>query len=449
MSDTQNKTGFHIKPNEFAKRRQDLVAHIGTKGVALIPGARLQIRNNDVHFPFRQDSDFWYLTGFDEPEALLVLVPGREQGEVILFCRERNEERERWDGPRLGLDGACERFGFDDAFPITDAHEVVPGLLEGREKVYYNMGKQLTLDKTVVTWVNRLHQGQRRNGHPPEELASLTHTLHEQRLVKSAAELKAMRQSAQLAASAHRRLMRVCRPGMNESRLQAELIHEFQCNGSEASYLPIVGGGNNACVLHYIDNNQLLKDGDLVLVDAGCEVEKYASDITRTFPVNGRFNSHQQALYEVVLAAQLAAIEQARPGLAWNGIHDAAVRVITQGLIDLKLIQGDLDECIETEAFRQFFMHKTGHWLGLDVHDVGDYQVDSESRTLEAGMVLTVEPGIYIPADCDSVAEHWRGIGIRIEDDIALTRQGHEVLSDDVPKTVAEIEAVMKCSVAA
>lgn len=438
-----------IQASEFAKRRQDLAEMVGPNGVAIIPGASLQTRNSDVHFPFRQDSDFWYLTGFDEPDALLVLAPGREQGEAVLFCRDRDPERERWDGPRAGLEGAISRYGFDDAFPFSDADEVVPGLMEGREKVYCNLGKQLAFDQRVITWMNRLHQGHRKVAHPPEQLAALGHTLHEQRLIKSSAEIKAMRRSAQLAAAAHRRLMAVCRPGMTEAQLNAELLHEFHSQGSETSYLPIVGGGNNACILHYIDNNQALRDGDLVLVDAGCEVEKYASDITRTFPVNGRFSSPQQALYEVVLAAQIAAIEKAQAGQPWLAGHEAAVNVIAQGLIDLGLLQGDVSECIESGTYRQFFMHKTGHWLGLDVHDVGDYTVDGASRELEPGMVLTIEPGIYVPADCMDVDERWRGIGIRIEDDVAVTRAQADVLSADVPKTIQEIEALMTPSKAA
>lgn len=416
---------------------------LGPRGVALIPGAMLQTRNSDVHFPFRQDSDFWYLTGYDEPDALLVLVPGRPQGEAVLFCRDRDRERERWDGPRVGLERAITEYGFDDAFPIGDADEVVPGLLEGREKVYYNLGRQPAFDQRVIGWVQRLHQG-RRHSLPPEELVSLTHTLHEQRLLKSKSEIKAMHQAGRMAAAAHIQLMRQVRANMNEAELSASLLFDFHRQGSAPSYLPIVGAGDNACVLHYIANNQTMRDGDLVLVDAGCEWEYYASDITRCFPVNGRFSAAQQALYEVVLEAQAAAIAKAMPGHAWSELHEAAVAVICQGLLDLGLIQGDYQECLETGAYKRFFMHKTGHWLGLDVHDVGDYQVDGESRTLEAGMVLTVEPGIYVPADCTSVDERWRGIGIRIEDDVAITRQGQQILTEDAPKAIAEIEALMQ-----
>ncbi|GAB4201164.1 MAG: Xaa-Pro aminopeptidase [Wenzhouxiangellaceae bacterium] len=432
-----------ISAEQFSERRAEFMRMIGADGVALIPGGQLQTRNNDVHFPFRQDSDFWYLTGFDEPDALLVLAPGRQQGSTVLFCRDRDPERERWDGVRVGVEQARERYGFDDTFPIEVLDDVAPGLLEGYDRILYNLGRSAFYDNKVINWIQRLHGGQRKSRHPPEELVSLTHSLHELRLFKSKQEIKAMQQAAKISAAAHQRLMQICRPGMNEAELGATLHYEFMRQQCQASYLPIVGGGNNACILHYIDNNQPLRDGDLVLVDAGCEAHKYAADITRTFPVNGRFSAEQKALYEIVLEAQLAAIAEARPERSWIGMHDAATRVIAQGLLDLGLIKGSLEEVLEAKSYEPFFMHKTGHWLGLDVHDVGDYKVDDQWRQLEKDMVLTVEPGIYISADNHQVDERWRGIGIRIEDDVLVTRQQPKVLSSDAVKTVADIESLM------
>ncbi|MCK0537068.1 Xaa-Pro aminopeptidase [Alcanivorax quisquiliarum] len=433
-----------ISRQEFARRRRALMAEMEENSIAILPAAPERTRNRDVEHPYRQDSDFWYLSGFPEPEAVMALIPGREHGEFVLFCRERDRAMEIWNGYRAGPEGAVEKFGADDAFPINDIDEILPGLIEGRDRVYYDMGRDPEFDRQVMSWVNSIRARVRTGAHPPGEFLALTHVLHDLRLYKSAGELKVMRRAGEIAAAAHVRAMRAVRPGMFEYQLEAEYLHEFMQHGARSpAYPSIVGGGANGCILHYIDNSEKLRDGDLVLVDAGCEYHSYASDITRTFPVNGRFSREQQALYEVVLAAQYAAIEAVRPGNHWNAFHEASVQVLTQGLVDLGLLKGGVAELIETEAYRPFYMHRTGHWLGLDVHDVGDYKVDDQWRVLEPGMVLTVEPGLYVAPDDTSVDARWRGIGIRIEDDLAVTRDGHEILTGDVPKEVADIHALM------
>jgi Xaa-Pro aminopeptidase len=405
----------------------------------------VQYRNRDSAWPFRQDSDFHYLCGFGEPEAVLALIPGRKHGEFLLFCRERDAERELWDGTRAGPEGACAQFGADDAFPIGDIDDILPGLIEGRRRLYYALGRQPEFDTRVMGWINKIRAKVRAGAHPPGEFLDLDHLLHELRLIKSAEELRVMQRAAAISAAAHARIMQSCKPGMHEYALEAELLHEFLRNGARSpAYTSIVGGGANGCVLHYVGNSAPLRDRDLVLVDAGCEYEHYASDITRTFPVNGRFSREQRALYEVVLEAQLAAIRTVKPGHHWNQPHDATVRVVTEGLRDLGLLDGEVKELIETEAFRPFYMHRAGHWLGMDVHDVGDYKLGDEWRVLEPGMVLTVEPGIYVSPDNHAVAKKWRGIGIRIEDDVVVTRKGHQVLSADAPKLPDEIEKLMR-----
>jgi Xaa-Pro aminopeptidase len=418
--------------------------HMGG-GVAIIPTAPVQVRNRDVDYLFRPDSDFYYLTHFPEPEAVMVLVPERPQGEYILFCRERDPEKEIWDGYRAGIEGACDKYGADDAFPIDDIDEILPGLLENRDKVFCNIGRYPDFDKRLMGWVNDVRAKSRNGVHAPGEFVDLDHIVHEMRLFKRADEAKIMRRAAKISAQAHIRAMQVCKPGMYEYQIEAELLHEFRRNGSQyPAYPPIVGGGANGCILHYIENNAQLKNGDLLLIDAGCELDGYASDITRTFPVNGRFSDEQKAVYEVVLSAQHAAIEQVRPGNHWNDPHEAAVKALVDGLLELKLLKGKAEDIIEKQEYRKFYMHRTGHWLGMDVHDVGDYKVDGIWRLLEPGLVLTVEPGIYISAGEKGVDERWWNIGIRIEDDVLVTRDGNEVLSIDAPKSVDEIEALMK-----
>jgi len=430
--------------NEFKRRRRRLMRMMEPNSIAILPAAPERLRNRDVHYPYRQDSDFFYVTGFPEPEAVAVLIPGRKQAEYILFCRPRDEQREMWDGTRAGQEGAQERYGAEDSFPIQDLDEILPRMLEQCERVYYAMGCDLELDRRMSEWINGIRNKSRAGIHGPLEFIALDHYLHELRLFKSPAELRAMRRAARISSQAHVRTMSFCRPGLKEYQLQAEFEHE--CSGAGArhqAYPAIVGGGKNACVLHYIENSDELEDGDLVLIDAGCEYEHYASDITRTFPINGHFSDAQRQLYQIVLDAQLAAIKTVRPGAHWNDPHEAAVKVITKGLIKSGLLKGALGQLIKKEAYKKFFMHRTGHWLGMDVHDVGDYKVDGEWRMLEPGMVLTVEPGLYIPPGTRGVAKKWWGIGIRIEDDVLVTKDGHEVLTS-APKSVEDIEALMQ-----
>ena len=412
--------------------------------IAIIPAARAQVRSRDTHYPFRQDSDFHYLCGFNEPEAVLVLMPGRRHGQFVMFCRDRDPAVELWDGSRAGPEGACELYGADDAFPIGDIDDILPGLLEGRTRVYYSMGRSPDFDRQIMDWVNRIRSKAASGAAPPGEFTDLDHMLHDQRLVKSAAELRLMRKAGKITARAHRRAMRTCRPGLYEYQLEAELHHEFARAGARhAAYQSIVGAGENACTLHYVANASRLRDGDLVLIDAGCELDYYASDVTRTFPVNGRFSREQRSLYEVVLEAQAAAIARIAPGRHWNEAYDASTRVITEGLVELGILRGRPGSLVAKAAYRPFYMHKVGHWLGLDVHDVGDYRVGDQWRVLERGMVMTVEPGIYIAPDNAKVAAKWRGIGIRIEDNVVVTAEGAEVITGEVPKTVEGIEALM------
>lgn len=429
---------------EYKLRRKHLMQIMGEDTVAILPAALVRMRNRDAEYQYRQDSDFHYITGFDEPEAVAVLVPGREHGEYILFCRENDKKMETWNGPRAGQEGAIEQYAADDSFPIDDIDDILPGLLENKEKVYYTMGVHPDFDQRVIKWVNRLREQSRMGVHTPGEFVSLDHQLHDMRLFKSAAEIKVMRKAAKIAAKAHISAMQFCKPGVYEYQLEAELLHSFMQQGARfPAYSSIVGGGANGCILHYVENRDTLKEGDLVLIDAGAELECYASDVSRTFPVNGKYSKEQRALYEIVLAAQYAAIEQVKPGNHWNDPHEAAIKVITQGLIDVGILKGKLETQIEKGTYKDFYMHRTGHWLGMDVHDVGDYKVDEEWRVLEPGMVLTVEPGLYISDSHEKVAVKWHNIGIRIEDDVLVTKNGHEVLSKDAPKEPDEIETLM------
>ena len=420
------------------------MAMMEANSIAIIPSGRNQMRSRDTEFPFRQDSDFYYLSGFVEPDSVLVLIPGRSHGEFVVFCREREPAIELWHGNRAGPEGVCEQFAADDAFPIGDIDDILPGLIEGRDRVYYSMGRSADFDRQIMDWVNTIRSKEATGSVPPGEYTDLDHMLHDMRLIKSAAELRLMRKAGEISALAHVRAMRHCRPGMYEYELEAELHHEFLTGGARyPAYLSIVGSGSNACTLHYVDNADKMRDGDLVMIDAGCELQGYASDVSRTFPVNGRFSAPQRALYNLVLAAQHAAIEQIRAGQHWNQPHDASVRVITEGLVELGLLKGRVDTLIKKEAYREFYMHRVGHWLGLDVHDVGDYRVADEWRLLEPSMVMTVEPGIYVSPRNMKVAAKWRGIGIRIEDDVVITKDGCEILTSGVPKTVEEIEGLM------
>lgn len=412
--------------------------------MAIVPGSTLATRNSDVDYHFRQDSDFYYLTGFTEADSLFVLVPGREHGEAILFCRERDPEQERWHGKITGPERAMQLYGIDDAFPITDIEDILPGLIEGKSRLYYTMGAQPEFDRRVIGWVKKLSGNKQSGSMPPGEFVQLGQYLHELRLVKTAPEIEVMKHGAEITAQGHRRLMKTVSPGMKEYQLEAEFQHELTMSGARTTAYPsIVGGGNNACILHYISNDEALKAGDLVLVDAGGEYEYYASDVTRTFPVNGKFSKAQEQVYNIVLKAQLAAIDMVVPGNHWNQPHEAAVRIITEGLVELGLLDGEVETLIEEEAYKVFYMHRTGHWLGLDVHDVGEYKIGGEWRVFEPGMVTTIEPGIYISDDLPDVPARFRGIGIRIEDDVLVTASGHEVLTGAIPKTVAGIEQLM------
>jgi Xaa-Pro aminopeptidase len=434
-----------MKQTEFKKRRKQLMQRIGKGNIALLASSATKVRNRDVHYPFRQDSDFYYLTGFSEPDALAVFIPGREQGEYILFCREFDEAKALWEGAHAGLEGATGHYQADDAFPIDDLDEILPGMLENKHKVFYPMGRDSDLDHRLLDWINHI-RGQSRSGIiAPGELVSLEHILHEMRLFKSPEEIKLMRRAAEVSAQGHIKAMQACKAGLYEYQIEAQLVHHFMHEGLRSvAYPSIVAGGKNACVLHYTENADKLKNGDLLLIDAGAECDHYAADITRTFPVSGQFSEPQKQLYQLVLDAQTAAIEQIKPGVPWNLAHDASVEVLAKGLLALGLLEGKLKMLIKKEKFKQFYMHRIGHWLGMDVHDVGDYKVDQKWRLLEPGMVLTVEPGLYISPGCKAVEEKWRGIGIRIEDDLLVTEQGHEILTRSVPKTIPEIEALMQ-----
>ena len=426
----------------YHRRRQDLM-HFMRDGIAIIPTAPQQPRNGDVLFPFRPDSDFYYLTHFPEPEAVAVLIPGRPEGEFLLFCREKDAHSEAWDGRREGTAGAREAYGADQSFAIEELDERMPVLLQNRGKVFATMGRHADFDSDLIRWTSEIRSKQRNGVHAPGEFIHLGHLLHEMRVIKKKDEQKLMRTAGRLAASAHRRAMRATAPGKYEYQIQAELECEFRLGGSEwPAYPSIVAGGENACILHYTDNNCVLKDGDLLLIDAGAELDCYASDVTRTFPVNGRFSAAQKAAYEVVLAAQKAAIEAVKPEQPLIRYHEAATEVLTDGLIDLGLLRGERNELLETNACQRFYMHRTGHWLGMDVHDVGDYKIDDQWRLLEPGMTLTVEPGLYI-TPANDIDPKWHHIGIRIEDDILVTRDGNENLTADAPREVVDIEALM------
>ncbi len=426
-----------------ASRRRRLMERLGSDAIAILPSGREQVRNRDVHYPFRQDSDFYYLTGFPEPESLAVLIPGRPQGEYVLLCRPRNPEMETWHGRRVGHEKAAEAYLADEADSIETAGDKLPALLENRRRLYYGFGRDPVLDREVTEWLSRTRKRSREGIRAPAEIVDLQEVVHEMRLRKGSEEIELMRRAASVSAEAHLQAMRSVRPGMYEYELEAEFLHVFRRHGCEPAYPSIVGGGANACILHYTENNARLRDGDLVLIDAGAEFRCYASDITRTFPVNGRFTGEQRAVYELVLQAQTASVEAVRAGAHWNLPHERSVRILTEGLVDLGILQGDVDALIEDEKYRPFYMHRTGHWLGLDVHDVGEYGHEGAWRTLEPGNVLTIEPGLYIAAGSEDVDERWWNIGVRIEDDVLVNESGREVLSAAVPKDPDEIEALI------
>ena len=428
--------------NLYRERREKLAQQMGA-GVAVIPTASEQLRNRDSHYPFRHDSYFYYLSAFLEPEAVLVMVVA-ETTQSILFCREKNLEREIWDGYRYGPDGAREAFGFDAAYPIEMLDAMIPQLLANQPSVFFDLGAEASWDARVVRWLNSVRHEARNGVTAPSGIRDVRALLDEMRLFKDPHELDIMRRAADISGGAHRRAMQASRPGRWEYEIEAELLHEFRRHGAQApAYTPIVAGGANACVLHYVNNNAQLAAGDLLLIDAGCELDGYAADITRTFPVSGQFSAAQKDSYELVLAAQTAAMEKVKMGYHWNEPHEAALRVLVQGMIDFKLCSGSPDAVIESGDYKRFYMHKTGHWLGMDVHDVGDYKQGGNWRALAPGMMLTVEPGLYVrPAD--KVPESFWNIGIRIEDDVLVTQGACEVITHAAPRTIAEIEAVMQ-----
>ncbi|MEN9432918.1 MAG: Xaa-Pro aminopeptidase [Pseudomonadota bacterium] len=431
-----------ISRNEYAKRRQQVLAQIGTGSIAIIHSSTLKTRNHDAEYIFRQDSDFYYLTGFNEPEAVAVLIPDRAEGEYVLFCRERDPAAEQWTGYRAGVEGAKTQYDADESYPISQLAEIMPKLLANRAQVYYRLGMDWTFDQQVFTWLNSVRAQVRAGVKAPQTFKVLDEIIHEMRLIKSEAELAMMRHAANTSARAHTEAMRMCQPNMTEYQVEAVFAYEFRRDGMETAYTSIVGGGKNGCILHYIENRDVLKAGELLLIDAGAEYQCYASDITRTFPINGKFSPEQKALYQIVLNAQYAAINAVRPEVLWDDIHQAAVNVLVDGLLEVGLLTESKDKVLADGLYRKFYMHRTGHWLGLDVHDVGAYKVEGEWRRLQAGMVLTVEPGLYIPAE-EGIDPKWWHIGIRIEDDVRVTDTGHEVLTAGVVKEIADIEALM------
>lgn len=441
-SATSGCADLTIAAEEFARRRLQLMRMAGDDAVLLVAAAPERMRNADAAWPYRQDSDFHYLSGYPEADAILALLPGRQHGEVVLFCRERDPARERWHGRSIGTEQAVAQYGMDDAFPIEDIDDILPGMIEGRGRVYCHFGREPEFDAQLLGWMRRLRQ-LRGGGVVPKEFVALGHLLHDLRLYKSRAELKLMRAAAGVAVEAHLAALQVATVGRHEYEVEAELLRVVRSRGAVPAFSPIVAGGSNACVMHYQTNRAPLREGELLLIDAGAEWDCYASDISRTFPVGGRFSREQRALYEVVLAAQLAAIDEVRPGRPFNAAHEAAVRMLTEGLCQLGLLKSTPESAIADGSYQRFFPAKTGHWLGLDVHDVGDYRVGGESRLLEPGMVLTVEPGLYVALDDRSVAERWRSIGIRIEDDVAVTQDGHEVLTASMPKDADVIEGLL------
>ena len=430
-----------IDPALYVRRRAQLAA-LMQEGVAVVRTAPERPRNRDSSFPFRFDSYFHYLTGFPEPEAVLVLL-AESPVKSILFCRDKDTEREIWDGFRFGPDQARETFGFDEAHPITKLDELLPKLLANRSTVFCDVGSDSSWDMQVIGWINKVRAQVRAGVSAPSEIRDIRRFLDDMRLIKDEHEIGIMRRAANISSEAHRRAMRATHAGLHEYELEAELIHEFRRQGAQApAYTPIVAGGGNSCVLHYVQNDGLLKDGDVVLIDAGCELDGYASDITRTFPVSGIFSGPQRDIYQLVLAAQAAAIAQVKPGNDWEAPHDAAVRVLARGMIDLGLCKGTTDSVIESGDYRRFYMHRTGHWLGMDVHDAGDYKRNGAWLKLQPGMVLTVEPGCYVRPG-DNVPEQFWNIGVRIEDDALVTEFGSEIISSAAPKTIEQIESLM------
>lgn len=433
-----------IQSSEFKNRRQQLLNKLGNDSIAIISAAPEYLRNGDADYRYRQNSDFYYLTGFSEPEAVAIFAPGRKEGEFILFNRPRDPAAEIWTGKRTGQEGACQDYGADQAFSIHTLDEKILEIISSYHTIYYPIGREVEFDQRVIGWIKQLKAKVRAGIPTPANLKDFAKLMGQMRLIKSPAEIEVMRKACSLSAAAHCRAMEITKPGMWEYEIEATLLYEFTRQGSHSvAYNSIVGTGANACVLHYIDNNTQIKEGDLILVDAGAEYDYYAADITRCFPANGRFSAEQRAIYEIVLAAQEAVLAAIKPSIQWNHLQPIAIRKITEGLVELGILKGRVDDLIESRAYAAFYMHNIGHWLGMDVHDVGDYKIAGEWRTLHPGMVFTVEPGIYIQPH-ENVSEKWWNIGVRIEDDVVVTAQGCDILTKEVPKQIDEIEALMR-----
>ena len=427
--------------NNFSERRLQLSNKVLDDSAIIVASALVKSRISDTDYAYRQDSNFYYLSGYEEPDSLILIRPNHDKENFIIFCRDRDPLREQWDGFRTGQDGAIQEYQADNAYSINSIDQMMPELLAGVKNIYFSMSAPCGVDLKISQWVEDIRKNTRAGAEPPHNLLSLDSILHEMRLIKEDHEMDLMKQAADITTEAHIRAMQAVTPGMYEYQLEAEYLYAFNKNGARsAAYNSIVGGGNNSCILHYVENNAELKDGDLVLVDAGCEYKYYASDVTRTFPVNGKFSPEQKEIYSIVLEAHKQSMEQAKPGNKWNLMHEKSVEVIVEGLLDLGLLKGTKDQVIENGDYSKFYMHRIGHWLGMDVHDVGGYKQDGDWRDLEKGMVMTIEPGIYILDSLEDVDDKWKGIGVRIEDDIVVTESGFEVLTPNVPRTIEEVE---------
>ena len=429
----------------FSERRDLLADKVLEDSAIIVSAASVKSRISDTEYSYRQDSNFYYLSGYEEPESLILIRPNQDKERFVIFCRDRDPLREQWDGFRTGQEGVIQDYGADAAYSINSIDEIMPKLLEGTKNIYFSMSAPCGVDAKISSWVEDIRKNTISGAEPPQNLLSLDSILHEMRLIKESDEMDLMKKAANITTEAHIRAMQSVRPGMYEYQLEAEYLYAFNKNGARSpAYNSIVGGGNNSCILHYVENNAELKDGDLVLVDAGCEYQYYASDVTRTFPVNGKFSPEQREIYSIVLEAHKQSMEQAKPGNKWNLMHEKSVEVIVEGLLSIGLLQGSRDEIIDKGEYSKFYMHRIGHWLGMDVHDVGSYKQDGDWRPLEEGMVMTVEPGIYILDSMEGVDDKWKGIGVRIEDDIAITESGFEILTPDVPRTIEEVEQTVQ-----
>ena len=433
------------KQFNFSERRSELSKKVLDDSAIIVASSTVKSRISDTDYLYRQDSNFYYLSGYEEPESILLIRPYAKKDNFIIFCRDRDPLKEQWDGFRSGQTGAVQDFGADKSLSISSVDSLMPELLEGAKNIYYSMSSPCGLDQRINTWVDQIRLNTRAGAEPPQNLLSLDSVIHEMRLLKSDEEIEVMKQAAEITTEAHIRAMKAVKPGMFEYQLEAEYLYAFNKNGARApAYNSIVGGGNNACILHYVENNSELKDGDVVLVDAGCEYKYYASDVTRTFPVNGSFTEEQKQIYSVVLEAHKQSMDQLKPGNKWNLAHEKSVEVIVEGLIDLGIIKSSKKEAIDTGEYSKYYMHRIGHWLGMDVHDVGSYKQDGDWRDLEPGMVMTIEPGIYILDSLEGVEDKWKGIGVRIEDDVLVTKKGFEVLTPDIPRSIEEVESTVQ-----